>query len=361
MRNPVSPDLPDLLSSLYGGIEAEPPWQEFLAALAQWLEADYATLILAAKDRANPGTFLSPGADPARIAEYLEQFFASDPFRNLANDTVTSFAEFLAGQDSSLHAEYRAFLAEAGGEQVLAVDMRFPSLFEARVRVTRAHGRPAFTREERNRLQAIVPHLRNAVRLFEQLHFASAERDVFRSAIDALGLALVVLDRQMQVVSANTLGRRILDEGEGIFRSSGRVQFRSGQGASRISDLIQTGRGQMTVRFRLDRPDHGDLIVTARSLDLSAIHSGAGALALFLSPAENESRFEPETIRQLLGVTPAEARLCAELATGKSLGDAAVELRISRNTAKVQLRSIFVKTQVNRQAQLINLLSSLRG
>lgn len=361
MPRPVSPELSDLLSSLYQGIEADPPWQEFLAALAQWLDADYATLILAGKDRAIPGTFLSPGADPARTAQYLEQFFASDPFRNLANDTVTSFAEFLSGQDSSLHADYRAFLAQAGGEQVLAVDMRFPSLFEARVRVTRSHGRPAFTMEERNRLQAIVPHLRNAVRLFEQLQFANAERDVFRSAIDALGLALLVLDRQMQVVSANSLGHRILDEAEGIFRAAGKVQFRSGQGANRIADLIQIDKGQSTARFRMARPDHGDLIVTARALDLSAIHSGTGALALFLVPAENENRFEPETIRQLLGVTPAEARLCAELATGKSLGDAAGELGISRNTAKVQLRSIFVKTQVNRQAQLINLLSSLRG
>lgn len=355
------PGLSELLASLYRGIAAEPPWEAFLESLAGWLDADFATLIIAAKGKRLPGTFVSPGADPQRSAEYVERFFADDPFRDLPNDQVTSFAGFLAGQDSRRMAAYREYLTLAGGEQVLAVDMVFPSQFEARFRLTRLRDKPDFTRAERDRLQALVPHLRTAVGLFERLQFAEAEHEVFRSATDALGFALLVLDPQLRLISGNALGRQVLDEAEGLRQAGGKVRFDAPEAARRIERLFQGGPDHGPARFRIARPEHGDLIVTARPIDLPAIHSGAGAMALFLTRPGSERLLEPEAIRELLGVTLAEARLCAALGQGRTLDEAARDLGIARNTAKVQLRSIFVKTQVNRQAQLVNLLGALTG
>ena len=60
----------------------------------------------------------------------------------------------------------------------------------------------------------------------------------------------------------------------------------------------------------------------------------------------------------------AEDRRVAWLATaavGLSLVDAAKQLGIAHNTAKVQLRSVFAKTGVHRQAQLVALLATLSG
>jgi len=56
------------------------------------------------------------------------------------------------------------------------------------------------------------------------------------------------------------------------------------------------------------------------------------------------------------GLTTAETRLAAELAAGHALRDAARNLGIQVNTARVQLRSIFGKTATNRQAALVRLL-----
>ena len=55
----------------------------------------------------------------------------------------------------------------------------------------------------------------------------------------------------------------------------------------------------------------------------------------------------------------AEARLAAVLAEGMSLVEAAKALGIAHNTAKVQLRAVFAKTGVHRQAQLVALLAAL--
>lgn len=60
-----------------------------------------------------------------------------------------------------------------------------------------------------------------------------------------------------------------------------------------------------------------------------------------------------------LGLTAAEARLTAKLVQGLSLADAAAELKISAHTARTQLKSIFAKTGVRRQSELLRLLTEV--
>lgn len=59
------------------------------------------------------------------------------------------------------------------------------------------------------------------------------------------------------------------------------------------------------------------------------------------------------------GLTPAEAQLAAQLVTGESLEDVADGLCISKETARYELKSVFRKTDVHRQSELVALLSSL--
>ena len=362
MERSGDPRFSALLERLYGGLDTDPPWEAFLQALGEWLDCAFATLIITAPGRAQPGTFVTPGADRALSLSYVERFFADDPFRGLPEGRVTSFREFMAGHDPAQFAAYRAYLREVGGEQVLGVDLRFPGQFEARFRATRPEDRPDFTAEDRQRFQQLVPHLRIAVGLFERLQFAGAQHAVFRKATEGLGLALLVLDRQRRPVSANALAERILAEGEGLRLAAGEVRFDSTLLRARLDDLVKRGAGPGGVlRFRIPRAAHGDLVATARAIELPAIHSGTGALALFLARPGEEIERDPQAIRDLLGVTPAEARLCMALAQGESLVGAARRLGIAHNTAKAQLRSIFAKTQVHRQAQLVNLLGTLTG
>jgi len=58
-------------------------------------------------------------------------------------------------------------------------------------------------------------------------------------------------------------------------------------------------------------------------------------------------------------VTLAEARLTLKLLEGLSLTAAAEALGISRNTARTQLSSVFSKTNLNSQTQLVKLVSDV--
>ncbi|WP_417461550.1 alpha/beta fold hydrolase [Kordiimonas sp.] len=64
-------------------------------------------------------------------------------------------------------------------------------------------------------------------------------------------------------------------------------------------------------------------------------------------------------LRAELGLTQSESRLALQLGAGATVADAAKELNISVHTARNQLKSIYSKTGINRQSELIKLLIEL--
>jgi DNA-binding CsgD family transcriptional regulator len=62
-------------------------------------------------------------------------------------------------------------------------------------------------------------------------------------------------------------------------------------------------------------------------------------------------------LRELFGLTTAEARLARAMARGTSLQGFATAAGISEGTARAQLKSVFAKTNTHRQAELVALLA----
>jgi DNA-binding CsgD family transcriptional regulator len=61
----------------------------------------------------------------------------------------------------------------------------------------------------------------------------------------------------------------------------------------------------------------------------------------------------------LFKLTPAEARLLAQLVSGASLAEAALNLGIAEATARTHRNHVFTKTGVSRRADLIVLVGRL--
>ena len=68
---------------------------------------------------------------------------------------------------------------------------------------------------------------------------------------------------------------------------------------------------------------------------------------------------DPALLRDLLGVTLAEARLAALVGSGATPRQAASQLGIAEETARSALKRVFAKTGVTRQSQLAGLLGRL--
>lgn len=368
----IDPRFSDLLARLYAGIADEPPWQRFLEALARWMDASFATLIIATPGQRHPATFLTPGSSPAFDSAYREKLFAGDPFSDLPDGIAMNYREFMASVPDDAFAAYRAAISASGFDQVLGIDLHLGNLrqargraggdrYQARFRISRHASLPDFTDDDRIRLQGLAPHLRIAVRLFERLQYAGAEQAAFQMTVQGLGRALIVLGRDFTIVSTNALAEELLDEREGLWRSGDELVFAERLQQRLIAKLLTSDSAEGERHFRILRPTRGDLVAAVRPLNLGAIHAGNGALALVLSRPATETPADLDIICDLLGLTAAEARVAAVLAEGAGLVEAARRIGIAHNTAKAHLQSIFAKTGVNRQAQLVALLASLQA
>ncbi|HEX6000538.1 MAG TPA: helix-turn-helix transcriptional regulator [Hyphomicrobiaceae bacterium] len=86
----------------------------------------------------------------------------------------------------------------------------------------------------------------------------------------------------------------------------------------------------------------------------------AGPVVLLLVEEPRRAGIPTEaSLRQAFALTNAETRLALALADGSSLAAAAEGLQITRHTARAHLKSIFAKTQVHRQAELVVALRKL--
>ena len=83
---------------------------------------------------------------------------------------------------------------------------------------------------------------------------------------------------------------------------------------------------------------------------------GQPAAVVYIRDATGKSLASIAAAKQLFNLTPAETALAMELANGLSLEEAAEALSIRRNTARAHLRSIFSKTGVRRQTELVRIM-----
>lgn len=176
---------------------------------------------------------------------------------------------------------------------------------------------------------------------------------------------VIELSRSGVVRATNSAARAILERfvkplapGQSLSFSLPEHEEAFEQGKATLSE---NGGGPALVRFPVDAGN----VLLGLLIPLTGGTEGnrAGAMAdadlrLVLSPVSALNGQE-YLLRRELDLTPAESRLALQLGSGETLADAAAQLRVSLNTARNQLRSIFAKTGVSRQADLIKLMIEL--
>ena len=105
------------------------------------------------------------------------------------------------------------------------------------------------------------------------------------------------------------------------------------------------------------------LAITVAPLRMPSIGLLGGGPAVIVCVTDTEAgvRLPEQKLRDIFGLTPAEARLALALFEGANLSEAAETLSISRFTAQNHLARVFEKTGANRQATLIKLMMQAVG
>lgn len=130
----------------------------------------------------------------------------------------------------------------------------------------------------------------------------------------------------------------------------------------RESTIRESAPPAVVIRNELGQPALRLTAVPLRSTEPVCWASGDGFFPLTAVLVAAPGTLPPargETLADMFGLTPAEARVTAKLAGGASLKEIAAEFGLSHETVRTQIKSVFCKTDTHRQTDLVALIFSL--
>lgn len=363
----VPPRMNALLYALYGGTLETPPWQRFLDQLRDLLGGNYATLLLRPPDEHTPGVVINAlVVSPEIYHAYNETYFALDPFVNLPDGEVVTVAEYVSSDEFEASEYYRNYIQPANVRHILGADLWEGSRLLARLRVTRPASRDNFGEREKALCKALLPHIKQAVEIYARLRESENERAFYANTIDNLSVGVITLDADGKVLQGNPVASRLLEQHSVVASQGQRINIsdaREQQGFRELfAEVVAAHHRREAGCVRAFRVSAASSAISGLSLLLRPLplndHGSepSPAVAVFISDPMAPRQAPSDVLIALFGLTPAEAKLAIRLVNGQSLDEASESLNISRNTAKSHLSSVFSKTGVARQTQLIQLI-----
>ena len=352
-----------LVSAIYESIECEQPWLEPLEMLRVMLGGNSTCIRISQKGaRPRQHIFASGPKVSTEGLEDAQRFNARELLpvelgvgeaRMVNWDQVVSSAPF----DEMLKEHDIAYLA------VACIDVIDGA--QCTLNCCRGTGSDPFSKEEMLLVMAAGRHFREAMRIRRELTRARILSQFQTEALDSLGIAAFLVNRSGSHSLLNQTARFAIENRIGL------KQFRSGlhaihanedvtfQSAIRAAFQAEDGSGARALLFEpTDGRERLHVIVRPR-VHQSLLHDKPEVSALvFLRVHEVVGRDDVKLLQQLFSFTATEAQLAVGLAKGLCLKEIEANLNIRHNTARAHLRSMFIKTDVGRQSQLVSLLTN---
>lgn len=189
---------------------------------------------------------------------------------------------------------------------------------------------------------------------------AEAAQVSFLNIIERLGRPAALVSRQGRILflnhDAEALLSGVVSEGRmHAWRPQQQMQLDSA-----IADALEPTARPLGDPFALEHPDLCRKIIV-QTIPVSAALAGEPAALLLLSDPNVSVRSDPVPALQLLGLTPAEARIAALVGGGRSPINAAQQLGLTENTVRSALRIVYDKLVIQRQSELAMIVARLDG
>jgi DNA-binding CsgD family transcriptional regulator len=305
----------------------------------------------------------------ARYQRHFGELMPTDPrVRFLEQYPNRPLSCRLAISDAELHGSksYQELLKHADVEYSLVVSLPEEDGSLIMFGVFRGKAGTFFTEQEVETFGELIPHVKQAVAMSERLARIDFANRVALEALDSVSMGILIVDESARVIHANATAMRIIDMADGVSLQNGAVTLTSKEANAGLRRAIWGA----VAKARSGRISQGEAMAAGRRSGGQPFPTMVGALwgnylryglgrldrplaVVFITIPEEPQEAPAELLRRLFGLTLAEARLCERLVLGRTVEQAAGELDIATNTARVHLKRAFDKTGVSRQAELV--------
>lgn len=361
--------MPDLIEMVYGCIADQSLWQDALDTICEMFSGCMGTL--AVVDTAhNHARFSVLNGAPDLVAPLVANyasgmpFFPALPHLELDVPVTVDNVYDVQGPDarqcwlSSPMAQNWAIPNRLDDFFWLPV-LKQPSRIGNLVVVTHKDRRQ-ITREDMRQFALMAPHVRRAVTIGDLFETERRKAAIFAEILDALSHPVLVVSADMEVLYANAAGEAALRDKTAVSTLRGKlamawpaadnaVRLAVGEG---VRDECALGPGGIGVPLaNASSPAVAHVLPLARR-DPSARVTQRAAAAIFIAEAGTAPLPAMEAIGALFALTPAEKRVAAQVADGRTRQQIAETSGVSDGTVKSQLASIFGKTGASDQRSL---------
>jgi DNA-binding CsgD family transcriptional regulator/PAS domain-containing protein len=355
----------------------EATWESALTAVADFLGAESADLTFSDPARQQATRWEQARLDPQVAEEYTKTYMAANwkevqprvpvALRMHQGQVVADIDFWDASQRKPMmfFAEYYHPLVGCG-ECVMGCVRKTDD--EPWVYLTpHFRSREPQPRRTRDHLEMLLPHVRRAIDMESRLEKLQKEKKVLAEVLDHLTQAVALVDRSGRLVQINRAAEAIIRNADGVdVRADGRLVLGTSEAratfasalAQCASPLLWTpGIGVMPpTEIMVPRRRGRPLILTLQPLPTEHVGAFNAVALLFVGDPDARTEDRGALLRKAYGLSSREAQLVQALAGGDTLKEYAVRNGVSYETARSQLRRVFEKTGVRRQAELVPLV-----
>lgn len=348
---------------IYAALLGEATWRAFLDDLSGTLPDGKATLFYHDITQGGGAWELHSGIPPEALREYASHYSRINPWMKSASTRTVGLgviAEQMVSQDSFRATEfYNDFFRKQMGETAVGVTIARDRGLSFLLSIATSRSDPHDNLEAAERLTLLAPHLRRA---FKHMRSGASQRvleSVAGCLFDAIEIGFVLVGEDGRAKSLSEAGGRTMSHDHPVqISATGKAVIRDEGANAALSAMIRRSySGPKSMTFAL-----GDVrltIVQVNKDDVSSFFEGPTAVLLIEFHGKGRNVPTSADISRRFGLTTAEVRALEGIRLGNTLADIADQAGLSRETVKTQFKSLFAKTGVGSQIELIRRFGSL--
>ena len=367
----------DLIDRIYQAAVEPSAWRGVVRDLCGVFGAHSGVLALTSNETELSSVSIAHGVfeDAAVVGEYFAHFRALDiavpAFARNTTGKVAATSRLFAQRDLARNEFYNDFFRRIGLIDSIGANVLRDERGTALICFQRADGTTNFQTSDIVEAERVAPHIRRALQLHRVFAPHRRAANALLDVLEKVTAGVVLLDGTGRPWYVNAVAREIFGRGDGLALSpAGALLALDRSAGDSIASLIgavltrggQHSGGRVAVPRRDGKAPYG-VLVSPASIDAMSLFeapAGSGVIILLSDP----DRVRPGGLAAAMapyGLTGAELGLLTALVAGQPLREHCDRSRITINTGKFHLRSLFAKTDTHRQTALVRMaLTALR-
>lgn len=366
----------DVIGKIYEASYDPSVWSEVLADITKLTASKSSALLYIDHMRPEANCHFSHAVPMRALQAYADYYHKLDPFFELSAQAVPMGK---ACADHQLVPDRRELERLCGafftgymkphdhwhiaGAMIFRDEHR-----QAAITLQRRRSQGPWSEEELRQLDLLAPHFQRSFRIHGEFTRLRIQEAAAYAAMDRMIVGVVLIDLQQYAVYRNPMARSILSNHPAIEERNGKICATLRQEAGRFSEALWRATvadphelRSITTAMGLHHPNsEWPLPVLITPIQQGKVwgphYVNQRGAAIFLSDTECSHPIAADALQAAYSLTAREAEIAVAISNGYTIDELASAQKVSYHTVRVQLKSVFKKLRVSRQADLVRIL-----